>query len=297
MRLKKAAKCCAASSAAATELTPARALILAAALALSSGPWSTTAAATPGLPQPENRFPGIALAYAVAVDGRLIWGDGIDTPRPPASLAKLLSAIVLLDSDWDPAARIKVSARAASIEGTKAGLRAGESLTAEDALTALLLRSANDACIALVEHEGADLATFAKRMNARAAALGMRDSNFVNPCGLDAPGQQTTARDLLRLGGAALAQPQIARRTVLARARITTLGGRQIHFTNNNALIGRRAGVLGLKSGFTSKAGKCVIAVAVRNGHHAWVVLLDSPNRWWVAAGLLEEAIGPGAEP
>ncbi len=236
----------------------------------------------------------------MVLDGELIWAGAPDTPRAPASLTKLLTALVLLEQDWKPAAVIRVSRAAAAVEGTRAGLRAGESLTADDALTALLVRSANDACRALVESAAASTAEFALRMNARARALGMTRSHFGDPCGLDAPGQQSTVRDLLRLGAAALAEPRIANRAGRAEARITTIAsgggardaasGRAIDLRNSNALLGRVAGTIGLKSGFTSNAGRCVIAVAVRDGHHVWVVLLNAPNRWWVTQGLIEEA-------
>ncbi len=241
------------------------------------------------------------------LDGELIWAGAPDTPRAPASLTKLLTALVLLEQGWNPAAVVRVSVAAASVEGTRAGLRAGESLTADDALTALLVRSANDACRALVEQAAPSMAEFAARMNTRAHALGMARSHFGDPCGLDAPGQVSTVRDLLRLGAAALAEPRIAMRARQASARITTLagtsiegpgrartaggaGGRLLELRSSNALLGRVAGSIGLKSGFTSKAGRCVIAVAVRGGHHVWVVMLDAPNRWWVTEGLIEEA-------
>lgn len=261
-------------------------------------------AAAPGSPAPDapgttpappvfDAYPGAAAAYAVAVDGRLTWARGLDEPRPPASLTKLLTALVLLeDPRWDESARIVVSARAAAIEGSQLGLRAGESLAAGDALTALLVRSANDACLALVEHFAGSVEKFVARMDPRAVALGMGRSHFGDPCGLDVPGHRSTARDLLRLGGAALAQPAIAMRVRLPRAALTTLGAaaRRLEFVNGNALVGRTAGVVGMKSGFTSRAGKCVIAVAVRGGHRVWLVMLGAEERWWTAAGMIDAA-------
>ena len=184
------------------------------------------------------------------------------------------------------------SPRAAGIEGSRLGLRGGEALRAGDALTALLVRSANDACVALVEHFAGSVADFVPRMNARAAALGMRGSRFGDPCGLDVGRHHSTARDLLRLGGAALAQPAIAERGRLPRAEIRTLGerSRRFAFVNGNALVGRVDGVIGMKSGFTSRAGKCVIAVATRGEHRVWLVMLGAEERWWTAAGLINAA-------
>jgi D-alanyl-D-alanine carboxypeptidase (penicillin-binding protein 5/6) len=248
----------------------------------------------PGVVAAVDAYPGAAAAYVVAVDGRLHWARNPDLPRPPASLAKLLTAVVLLDDrTWDDAARIEVSAAAAAIEGSQLGLRRGEALRAEDALTALLVRSANDACLALVEHFAGSIGNFVDRMNTRAAALGMSRSRFRHPCGLDAPGQQSTARDLLRVAGVALAQPAIASRVALARAEIATLGGRRLAFVNGNALVGRVDGVIGMKSGFTTRAGKCVIAVAQRGEHRVWLVMLGAEERWWTASGMIESAVAP----
>ncbi len=240
---------------------------------------------------PIDAYPGAAAAYVVAVDGRLQWARNPDQPRPPASLAKLLTAVVLLDDpQWDDAAPIEVSAAAAAVEGSQLGLRRGETLRADDALTALLVRSANDACLALAEHFAGSVGQFVERMNARAAALGMSRSRFGHPCGLDAPGQQSTARDLLALAGVALGQPAIAARVALARAEIATLGGRRFAFVNGNALVGRVDGVLGMKSGFTTRAGKCVIAVVQRGEHRVWLVMLGAEERWWTASGMIESA-------
>ncbi len=248
----------------------------------------------PTVATPIDAYPGAAAAYLVAVDGRLIWARHPDLPRPPASLAKLLTAVVLLeDPRWDEAARIEVSDAAAAVEGSQLGLRGGEALRAGDALTALLLRSANDACVALAEHFAGSVGQFVERMNARAAALGMADSRFGHPCGLDVAGQRSTARDLLRLAGFALGLPAIAARVTLARAEIATLDGRRLSFVNGNALVGRVEGVIGMKSGFTTRAGKCVIAIAQRGDHRVWLVMLGAGERWWTAAGMIDAAFEP----
>jgi D-alanyl-D-alanine carboxypeptidase (penicillin-binding protein 5/6) len=235
-----------------------------------------------------DRYPDAAAAYAVALDGRLLWSRALDTPHAPASLSKLLAALVILEKDWNPDAVVRVSSTAASADGARIGLREGERLTARDALTAMLVRSANDACLTLVERTHGTASAFAARMNLRAKALGMTQSNFVNPCGLDAVGQHTTVRDLLRLAAAAIQQPEIALRGRAQSAEIHTLGGRMLRFISSNALIGREPVVIGLKSGFTSRAGKCLIALAEHNGHRVWIVLLDSKDRWWTASGLLQ---------
>jgi serine-type D-Ala-D-Ala carboxypeptidase (penicillin-binding protein 5/6) len=114
----------------------------------------------------------------------------------------------------------------------------------------------------------------------------------VQPCGLDAPGQHSSARDLLRLAIAAMERPEIARIVALPSATVSTVGGRRLSMKNGNALLGRVEGVVGIKSGYTGRAGKCVIALARRGEHSVWLVMLDAPNRWWVAAGIIDAAFG-----
>src|ERR1700689_694501 len=127
-----------------------------------------------------------ASAYAAVLDGEMLWASNIDVRRAPASLTKLLTALVVLDSDWQPDAMLSVSHDAAHTKKPRVGLRTGENIRADDALTAMLMHSANDACLVLAEHAAGSVEAFAARMNARAAALGMQDSHFVHPCGLEA---------------------------------------------------------------------------------------------------------------
>jgi D-alanyl-D-alanine carboxypeptidase (penicillin-binding protein 5/6) len=264
-----------------------RAAILAVVAAL---PWMAHAGAPPPVTNP---YPGIAAAYALTIDGRLTWADATDQRRQPASLAKLLTALVLLESPrWQPEAHVTVSAAAAGIEGSRIGLRQGEVLRAIDLLTGMLVRSGNDACLALVEHDAGSMPAFAERMNRHAAALGMRDSHFVHPCGLDARGQYTTVTDLLALAEAARQEPRILQRAGAQSGEIRTRAGRRVAFHNSNALIGREPDVIGLKSGFTSQAGNCVIALASAEGHTVVLVLLGAKDRWWEATGMIARAMG-----
>jgi serine-type D-Ala-D-Ala carboxypeptidase (penicillin-binding protein 5/6) len=231
-----------------------------------------------------------ASAYAAVLDGELLWGSNIDVRRAPASLTKLLTALVVLDSDWQPDALLSVSHEAAHTKHPRVGLHTGESIRADDALAAMLMHSANDACLVLAEHAAGSLDAFAARMNARAAALGMQDSHFVHPCGFDADGQYSTVTDLLRLAKAAHSDPRIAQITAQEQAKISTASGRQLAFRNTNQLLGRLDGVVGLKTGYTQHAGHCLIAVAEQSGHRVWLVLLDSPRRWWTAHRIITDA-------
>jgi serine-type D-Ala-D-Ala carboxypeptidase (penicillin-binding protein 5/6) len=231
-----------------------------------------------------------ATAYAAVLDGEMLWSSNLDMRRAPASLTKLLTALVLLESDWQPDALLSVSHDAAHTTRPRVGLRTGESVRADEALTAMLMHSANDACMVLAEHAAGSLEAFAARMNARAAQLGMQDSHFVHPCGFDAEGQYSTVNDLLRLAKAAHANPRIAQITAQEEATISTASGRQLAFRNTNQLLGRLDGVVGMKTGYTQQAGHCLIAVAEQSGHRVWLVLLDSHRRWWTAHRIITDA-------
>jgi len=237
-----------------------------------------------------DRFPGAAASYLLAVGDRELWARAPDAPRPPASLTKIMTALVLLETGWSPAEQVTVSRRAAGATGTRAGLRAGERVEAGALLGATLVASANDACLALAEHAAGDEAAFVGRMNARAAALGLSATHFENACGHDGPGHRSSARDLLRLARAALALPEIRRLAALEQLTLATSRGRAIPLRTTNALLGRLAGAAGLKSGFTPAAGRCLVAVAERGGVEVLLVLLDAGDRWWAAAGLIEAA-------
>lgn len=235
-------------------------------------------------------FPRAASGYLVAVNGQPRWARAPDAPRPPASLTKVLTALVLLEQDWQPHARVRVSARAAKASGSRLGLRAGEHAYAVELLQAMLVASANDACIALAEGAAGSTRAFVARMNARAAALGMAASHFEDPCGFDQPRQVSTPNDLLRLTEAALVHPAITDAIAQARGDVHTLGGRKLAYTTSNLLLGRLDGARGVKTGHTSNAGRCLIGLATRGTTKVIVVLLDAPDRWWTAAVLIEEA-------
>jgi len=244
----------------------------------------------PAVQRIPDRFPGAATAYVVAIDGEVRWQRAAEQPLPPASLTKILSAIVLLESGWDPRAVITVSPRAAALPGTRLRLQAGEQLYAGDALTAMVVASANDACLALAEHAAGSVEVFVDRINARAAELGLGQTRYRNPCGLPADDHVSSAADLLRMAELAMALPEFARMAGLSAATISTLQGHRLSLRTTNMLLGRVQGVTGVKTGFTQQAGKCLVAMAQRDGTRVVVVLLSAPDRWWTAAALFEEA-------
>jgi D-alanyl-D-alanine carboxypeptidase (penicillin-binding protein 5/6) len=125
-------------------------------------------------------------------------------------------------------------------------------------------------------------------MNARAAALGLAGTSFRNACGHDAPGMHTSARDLAVLAGHVLAWPELAALAATGERRLDTLGGRSFRLRTTNAFIGRVPGVMGLKTGYTPRAGRCLVLTGERDGVRVVVVLLGAKERWWDAAAMLE---------
>jgi D-alanyl-D-alanine carboxypeptidase len=152
------------------------------------------------LPDP---FPGAAAAYLVIVDGAPRWERAADARRAPASLAKLMTALLVLD-DAGLDDEVAVSRNAAAARGSRLGLHEGERVAAHGLLAAMLVGSANDACLALVERKG-NVAAFVARMNAQATRLELNATRFGDPCGFDSDRQHTTARDLARLAHASWA--------------------------------------------------------------------------------------------
>ena len=238
----------------------------------------------------DDPFPAVATAYEVRVDGVRLWSHAASAPLPPASLTKLMTALLVAE-DGRLDAVVTTSTRAASASGSRLGLRAGDRFRVGELLTATLLASANDACSALAEWRDGTEARFVDRMNRRAAALGLRATRFVNACGHDARGHVSSAADLAVLAEAAASQAAIASRVREIRATVGDVAGtRIVEVTNRNALVGRYKGAIGIKTGFTARAGKCVIALAERGGVRVLLVILNGRDRWWDAHAILDRA-------
>jgi D-alanyl-D-alanine carboxypeptidase (penicillin-binding protein 5/6) len=183
-----------------------------------------------------------------------------------------------------------------------AGLRGGEELTVRQLLQAALIQSGNDAADALALSVAPDFGSFAKLMNAKARALGLTDSHFVRPDGLDAPGEVSSARDATRLALRAMQIPAV--RATVARTDGTLPGGRTLHTWND--LLGHFPGVFGVKTGHTNGAGWSQVVAARGHGVTLYATILGSPSRdqrnddlerllvWGLAQYRRVDAIGTG---
>jgi len=235
----------------------------------------------------DDPYPWIASAYVVKRDGVLLWAGQPDARLPPASLAKMMTALLALErGKLDES--VTVGKGVLKATGTRMGLKPGETLRAGDLLAATVVRSANDACQALADFlDGKD---FVARMNSRAAALGMKNTHFADPCGHDREGQYASAADLARLAEEVMKHAEYLRLARQEKISFKTAGGRAFTVRTTNALLGRYQGAIGLKTGYTEGAGNCLVVLAERDGVLVLAVLLNAPNRWWNAVGLLDRA-------
>jgi D-alanyl-D-alanine carboxypeptidase (penicillin-binding protein 5/6) len=240
-----------------------------------------------------HQFPPwrVAPAHGILLkelnSGRVLYEHDAGKRMSPASLTKIMSALVILEKgQLDDL--VTISPNAARAHKTHLRVKAGQVFRLEDLLRAMLIVSANDACLAAVEHVGGDEAQFVTLMNAKAAALGLADTHFSNGCGFDNPDHYSTAEDLATLSVMALDQPIFRQLVREERAIITPVNDHRSYILHTtNRLLGRIPGVEGIKTGFTSKAGRCLIAKVSQNGSDLLLVILNSKRRWNTATNLI----------
>ena len=189
-----------------------------------------------------------------------------------ASTTKIMTALVALERA-SPTDVITVKQEHMT-EGSSMYLKPGERVTVEELLYGLLLCSGNDAALAVTECAGG-LEPFVALMNEKAAALGMADTHFANPNGLDDEEHYSTARDMAQLARAAVNEPTLLR---MASTRQASIGGRTL--TNHNKLLGRMEGCLGLKTGYTKAAGRTLVSCAEKDGRRLVAVTLRDGDDW-----------------
>lgn len=212
------------------------------------------------------------LVYDVE-SGRELMEKAAHLPVSPASLAKLMTALLVLERDQ---LSDRVTIRRADLIGEATmGLREGEELSVEELLWGLLIPSGNDAAMALARHHSGQVEVFVEQMNLRAGELGMHDTLFQNPNGFDADGQVSSARDLLTVVKL-LWKHSLFREIVGTSA--TTVANRELQSTNR--LLGSYPGANGVKTGTTLLSGQSLIAGVEENGHQIFALVLGSVDRY-----------------
>lgn len=240
--------------------------------------------------QAADPFANSARAYLTQVGGTTVWSHHADQKLPPASLTKIMTALLVLERA-NLNATVTISPAVAAATGHRLRVKAGEKYRVRDLLAATLIESANDAARALAEHVGGSEARFAGMMNARAAQLGMKNTHFTNAAGHHHENHYTTASDLVVLTEAALARPLFRELVSKVRYEIRTVNGkRRFKLENSNKLLPKYDGMVGVKTGYTPEAGRCLIALAERDGVEVLIVLLRAQDRWNLAERMLDTA-------
>lgn len=239
-------------------------------------------------PLPWKRIPAHSILLKELRSGRILFEHEVEKRLSPASLTKIMSALIILEKGrLDDL--VTVSRNAARAPKTHLRLRVGEVFRLGDLLKAMMMVSANDACLAAVEHVGGDEEQFVKLMNAKTVALGLSDTHFSNGCGFDGPDHYSTAEDLAKLSEVAMRNAGFRELVREEREIITPVSGYRAYVLHNtNRLLGRIPGVEGVKTGFTSKAGRCLIAKVSQDGRDLLLVILNSNRRWNTAKSLID---------
>ena len=225
-------------------------------------------------------------AAAVLMDagsGRVLYEEHAHEPRPIASITKLMTALVALESGRALDETVTILPQWTGAEGSSLYLRPGETLTLEDLLYGLLLRSGNDAALAVAGYCAGSEEAFVAQMNRRAGELGMKDTHFTNPSGLDGEGHVSSAYDMALLARACLDNETLRE---IASTRSVSRAGRVL--TNHNKLLWRYEGCIGLKTGYTQRAGRTLVSAAEREGLTLICVTLNDPDDWADHAALLD---------
>ena len=242
--------------------------------------------ATDRINPPDRPVVKAAALYLVELEsGRVLIEQNATRRLPPASLTKIMTALVALDAA--PLQEVVKIDRHAVVHHSSYHFRAGEQFLLRDLLTAMLVASANDACEAIAWHIGGDDRRFVAMMNERAGKLGLKSTHFANPCGFDAPEHYSTAADLAKLNERALQEPIFSMMVRTLVRNISTVNGtRQMVLRSTNELL-VDPDVNGVKTGYTSKAGRCLIASMFKDGHRLLLVGLNLMDQWEQASRLL----------
>lgn len=236
-------------------------------------------------------IPSVSAQSAILIDGTYgipLWEKDADIRLPMASTTKVMTALTAV-RNADPDQTVTIPREAVGIEGSSVYLAEGEQLTLRQLLYALLLQSANDAATAIAIAVGGSVPEFAALMNKEAAAMGLSDTHFENPHGLDADGHYTTARELATVTQYALKEPLI--REIVSTQKTTIPHGDSADarlLINHNKLLRTYDGAIGVKTGFTKKSGRCLVSAAERDGVCLIAVTLNAPDDWRDHAAMLD---------
>jgi D-alanyl-D-alanine carboxypeptidase (penicillin-binding protein 5/6) len=224
-----------------------------------------------------------------AKTGRVLYESNAHEALPMASTTKIMTALVALENG-DVNDAVTAGKNAYGVPGTSIYLGLGEQLTLEQMLYGLMLASGNDAAVAIAEHIGGSIEDFCRMMTARAAEIGCENTVFTTPHGLPADGHHTTAWDLALIAREAMKNPVFREIVSTQRASLPWAGHEYSRvLTNKNKLLSTYAGALGVKTGYTKAAGRCLVFAAERDGLELIGAVLNCPDWFDEAAALLDQ--------
>ena len=228
----------------------------------------------------------ISAECAILIDaqtGRVLYEKQAEEKSLIASTTKIMTALVICEQT-NVLDRVKIPKEAVGIEGSSMYLKEGEVLTVQELLYGLMLQSGNDAAVALAIYCGGTVEGFTELMNDKAHRLGMTQSHFANPNGLDSPGNYSTARDMAILTAYAMQNPIFAQ---TVSTKTITIGERCLR--NHNKLLWQLEGANGVKTGYTKAAGRILISSVTRMGRQLIAVTFNAPDDWQDHKTLIED--------
>ena len=224
--------------------------------------------------------PDVNSRACVVIDRKtnnVLFGKNENSKKKMASTTKIMTATIIIEK-CNLTDTIEISKKAAGTGGSRLGLKTGDKITVLDLLYGLMLRSGNDAAVALAEYAGGDINGFAELMNAKALELGLTNTHFETPHGLDSNEHYTTAYELALLSNYALDNPTFAK-IVGTKNYTITINGSPKALSNTNELLGNMEGVYGIKTGFTNGANRCLVTACKRNNMDIICVVLGADTK------------------
>ena len=224
--------------------------------------------------------PDVNSRACVVIDRKtnsVLFGKNENSKKKMASTTKIMTATIIIEK-CNLTDTIEISKKAAETGGSRLGLKTGDKITVLDLLYGLMLRSGNDAAVALAEYAGRDINGFAELMNAKALELGLTNTHFETPHGLDSNEHYTTAYELALLSNYALNNPTFAK-IVGTKNYTITINGSPKDLSNTNELLGNMEGVYGIKTGFTNGANRCLVTACKKNNMDIICVVLGADTK------------------
>ena len=224
--------------------------------------------------------PDVNSRACVVIDRKtnsVLFGKNENSKKKMASTTKIMTATIIIEK-CNLTDTIEISKKAAGTGGSRLGLKTGDKITVLDLLYGLMLRSGNDAAVALAEYAGGDINGFAELMNAKTLELGLTNTHFETPHGLDSNEHYTTAYELALLSNYALNNPTFAK-IVGTKNYTITINGSPKDLSNTNELLGNMEGVYGIKTGFTNGANRCLVTACKRNNIDIICVVLGADTK------------------